>query len=202
MFNFLVKKLDNFKFSTDELIDYYNSVETDYDHLRWKAKGTVVDNVEHSVSQLSGWAIQTNFKNPIGVICPYDIVVLRDDDLIDESSNYQKKTKLAFGIAEKIIEAVPYASMMSIVDHPPTTALKEHKDYDIFLKVHIPIRTNDQSYFIFGEEKFVLEVGSAYLINTTELHKTDNQGSTSRTHMIFRIPIEQINNFLSAEFTI
>lgn len=202
MFDFLVKKLDNFKFSTDELIDYYNNVEKNYNHLRWFAKGTIVDNAEHSVSQLSGWAIQTNFKDPTGIICPYDIVVLRNPDMIDESSNYQKKTNLAFGFSEKIISAVPYASMMSIVDHPPTTALKEHKDYDIFLKVHIPIRTNDQSYFIFGEHKFVLEVGSAYLINTTELHKTDNQGNSPRTHMIFRIPIDQVNNFLESEFSI
>ncbi len=202
MLNFLVKRLDNFKFSTAELLEYYNAVEKNFEHLRWHAKGTVVDNAEHSVSDLSGWAVQSNFKDPSGVICPYDIVVLRDQDLIDESSNYQNKTKIAFGFAEKIINTVSYASMLSIVDHPPTTALKEHRDYDIFLKVHIPIRTNPDSYFIFGEEKFVLEVGHAYLINTTELHKTDNQGSTARTHMIFRIPMDQVENFLATEFVL
>ena len=202
MFDFLIKKLDNFKFSTSELLAYYSQVENNFNDLRWHAKGTLVDNEEHSVSKLSGWAVQSNHKEPQGALCPYDIVVLRDSELIDESSNYQNHTKLVFGFAEKIINAVPYANMMSIACHPPSTMLKEHVDYDIFLKVHLPIKFNPKSYFMLGEEKFVLKVGEAYLINTTIPHSTNNMGDTERTHLIFRIPVEQVEHFLATEINI
>lgn len=202
MFDFLIKKLDNFKFSIDELLKYYESVEKNFEDLRWYAAGTLVDNNEHSVNKLSGWAVQSNYKVPKGRLCPYDIVVLRDQDLIEENSKYQNKTQLVYGFAEKIINFVPYANMMSIAVHPPATRLKEHIDYDKFLKVHLPIKSNSESCFILGDQKFVLEVGNAYLINTMIMHKTDNLGTTERTHLIFRIPVEQVENFLSSKIDI
>lgn len=52
-------------------------------------------------------------------------------------------------------------------------------------KIHIPITTNDKVRFYIEPHHYHLEVGQAYEVNNIDLHAVDNDGDTSRIHLIF-----------------
>lgn len=52
-------------------------------------------------------------------------------------------------------------------------------------KIHIPLTTNDQSFFFLDQEKHHLEVGKAYEVNNGRNHRVVNGGTTDRIHLIF-----------------
>lgn len=196
--NFKVKKLSNIKFNMQELTDYYNSVVSEHKNLRWTVPGAV-DTKTHSVSNMYSWAIQSNLKDPTIPCPPYHIDGI---DNVIESDRFNVPTALIFGFAEKLINTFPNVRQTSIAGHPPGTRIDLHPDNDEFLKIHIPIVTNPDAWFCFEDEKFNLEVGSAYMVNTAILHGTDNLGTTDRVHLLFKFPISDANAILSKDYTI
>lgn len=52
-------------------------------------------------------------------------------------------------------------------------------------RIHVPLTTNDESRFIVGGEHHHMEVGAAYLVNTTVEHSVRNDGSTPRIHLMW-----------------
>jgi aspartyl/asparaginyl beta-hydroxylase (cupin superfamily) len=56
-------------------------------------------------------------------------------------------------------------------------------------RIHVPILTNDEVYFIIGDARCVAEVGKAYEINNRKQHGVENKGDTDRVHLIFDIYI-------------
>lgn len=196
MFNFKVKQLDNIKFNHGELLDYYNTVVKKYQHLKWTVDSRV-DTKTHRVSDMYSWAIQSNLKDPSKPCPPYHIK--KDDDTI-ESDEFNVETELNFGFAKKVIDTFSNIRQTVIAAHPPETRIDLHTDTDNFVKVHIPIVTNDKSYFNFEDEVFNLKTGHAYLINTSLLHGTHNAGDTDRVHFIFKIPVTEVDNLLNNEW--
>ena len=57
-----------------------------------------------------------------------------------------------------------------------------HKDTTA--RIHIPIVTNEDNFFIIEDEMIRLPVGSAYRIDTTRTHTFVNASSKSRVHVI------------------
>ena len=53
------------------------------------------------------------------------------------------------------------------------------------VRVQIPITSNDRAWFYYENEKFNLEVGRAYIVDTTVPHGVTNHGVTNRIHYIF-----------------
>ena len=49
--NFKIKKLDNIKFSHKELVEYYEKIKQEYQHLKWDAS-MLRDHKDHKVSKL------------------------------------------------------------------------------------------------------------------------------------------------------
>jgi hypothetical protein len=196
--NFKVKKLSNIKFDMQELIEYYNVVVSEFEQLRWTVPGEV-DTKTHSVSNMYSWAIQSNLKDSTIPCPPYHIDGI--DNVID-SDRFNVPTALIFGFAEKLIKTFPTVRQTSIAGHPPGTKIDLHPDNDKFLKIHIPIVTNPNAWFCFEDEKFNLEVGSAYMINTSILHGTDNLGTTDRIHLIFKFLASDIDTILTTDYTI
>ena len=191
--NFKVIKLENFKFSYDELLAYYEQVVKNYQHLKWTLDSTV-DSKNHDVTGIYGWAIQSNLLDPAKPCPPYDI---KHDLEIHPNDDFKVPTELIFGFAKKIIDTLPDCRQTVIGGHPPGTDIKLHLDNEIYLKIHIPIKTNDQSFFYFENEKFNLEEGNAYLINTEMLHGTCNYGESDRVHLLFKIPASQGLEFIN-----
>jgi hypothetical protein len=196
MLDFKIKRLDNIKFAHHELLAYYEKVKDKYQHLKWTVDSTV-DTKTHTVGNMYSWAIQSNLKDPSKPCPPYHI---KNDDEIIESNTFDVETELNFGFAKKIIDTFPNIRQTVIAAHPPNTKIDLHTDTDNFVKVHIPIITNDQSYFVFEDENFNLEVGHAYLINTSIPHGTNNLGNTDRVHFIFKIPVSEIDTVTNNEY--
>jgi hypothetical protein len=193
---FKVIKLDNVKFSHNELIEYYNKIVENYQHLKWTVD-TDFDVKTHKVSEIYSWAIQSNLKDPTKPCPPYHV---KDDNDVHPDNTFTVPTELIFGFAKKIIESFPDVRQTVIAGHPPGTQIDLHIDNDEFIKIHIPIKTNNKSYFNFEDEKFVLEEGSAYLINTALMHGVENIGDSDRIHFIFKMPVSAISKIVNREY--
>lgn len=197
MLNFKIRKLENFKFSYDELLAYYETVTADFQNLKWHVPNLPLE-CGHS------WAIQTKMLNPEEPCPPYNM----PGDTSTEYNNYfDTPTALVFGFAKKILEQFPYAKQTVITVHGAGSSIEFHIDKEHWLpeeqvKIHIPITANDQSYFQFEDEDFVMEPGHAYLVNTTIPHGTVNHGSTPRAHLIFKIPVSRVAEILATDITL
>jgi len=198
MLNFKIKLLDNVVFDQSELISYYDKINKDYQHMRW-TPGNNIDTKTHSVNEMYSWAVQSNLKDPTKPCPPYHIDTGEE---ISEADNCQVPTELIVGFGKKIIDTFPEARQLGISGHPPNTKIELHPDNDEFLKIHIPIITNPDAWFLYEDEKFNMQVGNAYLVNTTILHGTYNQGSTDRIHMIFKFPAAQLETILTGMYSI
>ncbi len=203
MFNFQVKKLDNFKFSHQELLDYFNSVEENFSHLRWNAKDNdlqgMLEGKTHRVEGMCSYAIQSNYKDPNRPCMSYHV---QDKTDTDYDGSFQVETDLVFGFAKKLIDTIPNIRQTVISIHPPGTFIDFHVDSVEFVKVHIPIITTEHSYFKFEGTDYNLEVGNAYLINTTIPHGTDNRDNDTRIHLIFKIPSDSVESFLNTQWNL
>jgi len=66
--------------------------------------------------------------------------------------------------------------------------IPEHKDHGTHLencrRIHIPIKTNENVYFIVDNETFVLEENSVYEFDNTKIHNVINNSDEKRIHLI------------------
>lgn len=190
--DFLVKELD-IKFSFNDLENYFKIVESEYQHLKWSSefKDDATGHQKHSIDGVYGWGIQSNLED-LNIPCPpYNVHK-------NGSDNY-RDTVLVFGLAELIRKNIPYSRQLSIASHPPGAKINLHTDSDTYLKIHMPIKTNDAAYFNFEDEQFVLQPGKMYLVNTNKLHGTSNEGDTYRTHLFFKIPADKVDEITRLE---
>jgi hypothetical protein len=194
--NFEVIELDNFKFSLEELEHYYHTVQSNFSYLKW-APDADTDTKDHNVSEVYGWAIQSNLKDPKKPCSPYDIS--KGDDVV---GTFDVPTELIFGFAEKFLKALPFVRQTVITAHPPETKINLHSDNEEFYKIHMPITANNESMFNFEGKEYNLQPGKAYLINTEKLHGTFNKGETTRVHFITKLRIEDMNKVVNNEYTI
>jgi hypothetical protein len=193
MLDFDIKELPNFTFSFNELLDYYNFVKTDFTHMMWTPDN--FDTQDHKVNGLYSWAIQSNLKDANKPCPPYD--VKHDTEV---TGQFDTPTSMLVGFANKIVTCFPEVRQTVISAHPPGTVINQHVDNDEFLKIHIPIETNSDSFFVFGDKHYNLEITKAYLINTTRAHGTINKGSTDRIHLLFKFPINYADEILNKEW--
>lgn len=194
--DFKVKQLKNVIFSHDELLEYYKEIEKKFQHLKWNPNAEI-DKKTHAISKMYSWAIQSNLKDPTKPCPPYHI---DSGEEVCENDDCRVPTEMIFGLAEKIIQQFPEVRQLGISGHPPGTRIDLHPDNDEFLKIHIPIKTNPLAWFYFEDEKFNLEEGKVYLINTTVLHGTLNNGPTDRIHLIFKFPLRLMNVILDKNY--
>lgn len=184
-----VKEL-NLKFSFDELLQYYNYLESSWIHLMWTSnQQNVVNSDKHKIENVYGWGIQSNLNDLTQPCPPYHVH--------SNGTDTYRDTALMFGFAESIKNSFPYSRQHSIAVHPPGTEIALHTDNSKWLKIHIPITGNEGSFFIFEDEQFVFEPGKAYLVNTSLLHGTNNLGTTNRAHFFFKVPFDKIDDVLS-----
>ena len=54
-------------------------------------------------------------------------------------------------------------------------------------KIHVPITTNEQTYFCFEKSKKQMKIGEAYEVNNNIKHWAENNGNSDRIHLIFEL---------------
>lgn len=106
-----------------------------------------------------------------------------------------------FGYFEEMVNVLGENSFRQAVTsrHYPGMYIKQHKDSKV-LKLHIPIESDDNSYFHFGEDrsrKYHLKEGKVYILNTGDWHGTSNETEHFRTHIITRVDPGHVQTILS-----
>lgn len=178
-----------FKYNQEELVEYYQTIEKNFQDLKWTVNPDEVrDSDKHKVDGFFGWAIQSNLEDLERPCPPYDVH--------KEGSKIYRNTRMVFGFAKKLLERFPYGRQMGIAAHPPGVSVGQHIDNEEYVKIHFPIYTNNNSYFSFGEYRYVFEPGRAYLINTRYMHGTDNQGDSIRIHLLLKLPYTMMDDVL------
>lgn len=177
----------NFTVPLDELKSYYEILKNDYAHLDWswdKCGSDIVkqwrDAAYTDPANLltHGWAIQSNLKDITKPCPPWNISTL-------ETVEY-RNTELAFGIINRLQQAIPYAYRWAVSVQPPGGKVSRHSDYEDEYTVWIPIHTQGPS-IVFDKEYELDADGSAYLLDTTVPHHTENNSASIRVTIIFRL---------------
>lgn len=194
----VVEKL-NFVVPLEELKSYYEILKSDYDHLNWsweKCGGDIVkqwrDAAYADPANLltNGWAIQSNLKDINKPCPPWNISTL-------ETVEY-RNTELAFGIIKKLQDKFPYAYRWSVSVQPPGGKVTKHSDHEDEYTVWIPIHTKGSS-IVFDQEYELVANGSAYLLDTTFPHYTENNSNITRVTIIFRMNKKHKEEILSVQ---
>lgn len=182
----VVQKL-NFSVPLDELKSYYEILKNNYDHLDWSWEKCGDDIVKQwkDAAYLDpanllthGWAIQSNLKDISKPCPPWNISTL-------ETVDY-RNTELAFGIIKRLQEKMPYSYRWSISVQPPGGKVTRHSDHEDEYTVWIPIYSKG-SAIVFDKSYELLADGSAYLLDTTLQHHTENSSDVTRVTIIFRL---------------
>lgn len=185
--------VETLKFTVDisELQQYYATLESKFDHLCWtcdRYKDSIIPQWKEAADAdpanllTYGWAIQSNLKD-LSLACPpWDITT-------HERVAY-RNTPIAFGIIEKLQEAIPYGYRWAVSVQPPGGVVSIHSDQEDEYTVWIPIYTKGTAITFVTDKHVDVEFeanGSAYLLNTTIPHYTHNTSDANRATIIFRM---------------
>lgn len=72
---------------------------------------------------------------------------------------------------------------------PPGANVNTHTDYncgyeDDLFRIHIPIITNDDVYFVLNNKRLIMNPGKAVYTNVNLPHSVANKGETNRIHLV------------------
>jgi hypothetical protein len=179
----------NIKFDLDEAREYFHTVDGTYPHLRYTPDENATNTEVHKVNGFYGYGIQSNLEDLTKPCPPYHIH--------KNGSDIYRNTVLVFGFAKKLIDFFPNVRQLGIAVHPPGVEIAQHIDNDEFYKIHIPLYTNNSSYFSFGKEKNVMLPGKMYLVETKYMHGTTNIGESNRVHILFKLHRSTFNDVLN-----
>lgn len=187
----------NFKVDINELCQYYDKLNTDYQHLDWsweKCGNDIVKQWRNAAYEdpanllTHGWAIQSNLKDITLPCPPWNIST-------HETVEY-RNTELAFGIVKRLQQSIPYSYRWSVSVQPPGGKVSRHTDQEDEYTVWLPIYTSGPT--ITFDSDYELDAdGSAYLLNTTKSHETYNSSKQTRVTVIFRLNKKNVDHLLS-----
>jgi hypothetical protein len=187
-----VEKL-NFSVDITQLRDYYTVLQKEYSDYIWSVKG-LAEKDEYTATRVAdslpnyGWAITTEVMDETSKSNPPWPEVISEFSYAEKNLKPERKTPLAFGIAEKILQTIPYAHHMIMSVFPPTGATIPHTDQDFLLRVHVPLYTNKNVKWLTDSGYHTMDaVGQAYICDTRKMHAAYNDSNENRVHFIFAI---------------
>jgi hypothetical protein len=148
------------------------------------------------------WAEQNEVKpNKFGVLDKTKHIVFRFVNSFKDHRFYSDKAIWEDwrGLIEPLLEATKIAygyrqaecPRIMLAKLPAGESINPHIDRSPAAqfphKVHIPLTTNDETFFILNEDYINMEIGSIYEVNNRKLHSVINKGKTERIHLIFEI---------------
>ncbi|MFT5169308.1 MAG: hypothetical protein ACI8P3_004557 [Saprospiraceae bacterium] len=76
-----------------------------------------------------------------------------------------------------------------LMNLPADRVINTHTDHscgyeDGVFRVHIPILTNEEVYFILNSQRLVMNTGEAWYTNVNLPHSVANKGQTNRVHLV------------------
>ena len=146
----------------------------------------------------SVWGIDNHTKpNKFEVLQNTQHIVFKFvSDLQDVTTSYARKMwpLMKLHIEPVITQAVgsyEYADgdfpRIMLAKLPPGGRITPHFDGKVAYphKIHIPLQTNDATFFYIEDKEYHFAEGFAYEVNNLRKHAAVNNGSTDRIHLIF-----------------
>lgn len=149
------------KVMNSQWVDHYN--QNDYDG-KWT-----------SIALMS-----TNGKSDNIYAFHFDSKAIIETDLL-QSCSYFKEVLDSFLVEKTAVRLLNLAAGAQI---------KPHSDHclgyeDGYFRMHIPIVTNPDVFFILDDQRIVMNEGECWYINANFTHSVANNGSTDRIHLVF-----------------
>lgn len=165
----------NIKIDIDKAQEYYSTLVKNHQDKKWECP--LGDKI------ISGWSL--HILN--GVTGPFGFYELKSEPLGVE--NYYR-SEICFGWAEEMLDLFPYGYRAGIGVNPAGTVVPPHVDYnwEDMMRLHIPIHTNEKYVWHTHEPDLHMELGSVYMVDTSNLHATTNGGDCDRVHLGMNIP--------------
>lgn len=215
----------NLRLDSVKITEYFNEVKTKLSYLyfdfNYKEKLTLEVNekfkktnmVTNYLGEVGGWTISWPIEKdiPIPGRTQGNLTIYPELELYPTKEDFYFNCKILnqykFGYFNSIYNAFTERGLRQGIfsNHKPGVKTLTHRDDFIKKKLHLPLETNSNAYFYFGENQerqYQFEVGKAYLINPAVYHSTDNTGNTNRVHLISRVDLDFMPTLFSAKGTI
>lgn len=213
------------KINQKHLDDYYKYLTETIPHLRFnfasadylrpeiaerfKNEGRMGNYIGDVQAWTMSWPVERDIPCPSKSqanieMYPEIIPYIDDDDGFMDACKIQSIYK--YGLINMLLETITERALRQsfFTMHPAGVQVINHVDGPR-KKIHLPIITNDDAYFAFGENderKYNLKCGKIYIINPTIPHSTNNQGKTDRIHLLSRVDVDFYPELFSLSGTI
>lgn len=81
--------------------------------------------------------------------------------------------------------------VLKLVAHETIRTHEDGKSFDLatgsIMRLHIPIVTNDQVFFIVNKNKYILKQAKLYYMNVNFPHSVENQSNMDRVHLVIDV---------------
>ena len=181
----------NFDIDLEKLHSWYYEVIQQFPNLKFNSSMThLITNIDVVTEGVNCWGMSWPVEQDLPIPPKY----AARPDLYPETT----VTDEEFGPKMKIMERYKFGyfnellnklgedtfSYARIAAHEPGAVIHPHTDGAHTIRLHIPIITNDEALFCWGDKKYNFKPGCVYLINTAPEHSTINNGDTTRAHII------------------
>jgi len=188
----------NLEFDLQEVLDYYNTLENDYQKYRWQFyddhNNPAVIDPKNDVNKIYGWGLQTTYHDT-------EFVYHCDLDPHNEPPEYFKDTPMVFGFFDKIKNRFkqPFRSFVHVF--PPGQYIgKWMPTPPPHVKIMIPIiMNNSYKLTVHGPNPVTVipEPGKIYMIESTHLNEWRNDGDSKIAYILFSVPLEYMDEMLN-----
>lgn len=175
------------------LKEMYECLSTKFQHRKYVVEADIENHSKMNVGEWNfgkafGWALQTwveDKKNPLPFL-----------NIMNGAFEDMSNTEMFQCLPEEILTMYPGSWEHCVSCHPQGVRVGCHKDTGKFYKIHIPINSPKNSYWIYGNNRKEINLleGHSYLVNVNLLHGTINRDADTRIHLIFKIPYDLGNS--------
>lgn len=194
----ILKKLKT-TVSIENLISYYETLNSKYQHLLWSPeihKDDILEKWQNTsmTEKTQGWGIQSNLED-LSIPCP-------PFNITKHKTVEYRNTELVFGVVKDLVELFPYAYRWALTVQLPAGKVSLHSDNTENLTVWIPITNPPKAHITFVESNIEHRYcfpadGSLYLLDTSIPHYTYNDDNIPRAILSFRVNVKYKELLLS-----
>jgi hypothetical protein len=188
-------ELTNMPIDAEKLQQWYAEVLEKMPHLRMNPSKTeylkpnsLQDNLVGGLHSFGiSWPVEQDLPIPPRYAANPELYPETLDDQTTFGTKMKVMEKYKFGYFKELYDTYgeEFFSWARITIHDAAARIDPHIDGTTHLfRLHIPIVTNDNAMFYWGDTPYNFKVGKAYLINTGTTHSTNNKGTTERAHLL------------------
>jgi quercetin dioxygenase-like cupin family protein len=180
-----------------KLIEWYTDCIDRFKHLRFdmsmkeyltiNARGIETPKTGNQYSYMISWPVDKDIPIPPSFLA--DSTIYPEINSSDYEKSFKVMDKFKYGYMRTLYDLMgdDLLKALRITIHEPGAVIDKHNDGANSIRFHIPIVTDDEAYFYYGdssERKYNLVAGKMYIINTHITHSTVNEGNNTRAHLL------------------